>query len=56
MLACWGLVVEGMFSELNEATQRVAELAKASRNEFYVKGTVRRSVVARVNDAGIPDN
>jgi hypothetical protein len=50
-----GLLWRGMFSVLDEATRRLTELGKTSPHEFYVKDSLRRTVVARINEAGIRD-
>ena len=46
------LLWRGRCSNLDEAHEKLGELAKSSKNEFYAKDSKRRKIVALVNEAG----
>jgi hypothetical protein len=48
------LAWRGSCANSEEVHEKLAELAKLSKNEIYAKDSRRRQIVARVNEPGRP--
>jgi hypothetical protein len=46
------LAWRGSCADLDEVHEKLAELARLSKNEFYAKDSRKKEIVARVNEAG----